>query len=80
MKKILVIMATTLGIASGMHAQNSDAEKKAAEIVSKMTLAEKIGQMAQISIDMVCKGQDTPPTSTLEVDADKLREAIVGYH
>jgi len=80
MKKILVIMATTLGIASGMHAQNSDAEKKAAEIVSKMTLAEKIGQMAQISIDMVCKGLDTPPTSTLEVDADKLREAIVEYH
>ncbi|MDR3188167.1 MAG: glycoside hydrolase family 3 C-terminal domain-containing protein [Prevotellaceae bacterium] len=45
-----------------------------------MTLEEKIGQMAQISIDMLCKGEDTPPTSTLQLDMDKLREAVVSYH
>lgn len=74
-------MATTLGIVSGAHAQdNNEINKKAAEIVSKMTLAEKVGQTAQISIDLVTKGQDTPPTSTLEVDLEKLREAIVKYH
>jgi beta-glucosidase len=80
MKKILIIMSTTLGIVSGIYAQKNDTEKKAAGIVSEMTLAEKIGQMAQISIDIVCKGQDTPPTSTLEIDMDKLREAVVKYH
>lgn len=74
-------MATVLGVASGLNAQNNnEINKKAAEIVSKMTLAEKVGQTAQISIDLVCKGTDTPPTSTLEIDIDKLREAIVEYH
>lgn len=74
-------MAITLGMASGLQAQsNSEINRKAAEMVFKMTLAEKIGQMAQISIDVVTKGQDTPPTSTLQIDVDKLREAIVEYH
>ncbi|MDR1417050.1 MAG: glycoside hydrolase family 3 C-terminal domain-containing protein [Prevotellaceae bacterium] len=45
-----------------------------------MTLEEKIGQMAQISIDMLCTGEDTPPTSTLQLDMDKLREAVATYH
>jgi len=79
MKKILLIMATTIGLTSGLQAQD-DTDKRAAEIVSKMTLAEKIGQMAQISIDVICKGQDTPPTSTVEIDIDKLRDAVVNYH
>lgn len=74
-------MATVLGVSSGLTAQkNDEINKKAAEIVSKMTLAEKVGQTAQISIDLVIKGKDTPPTSTLEMDMDKLREAIVKYH
>lgn len=74
-------MAATLGIASGGQAQtNNDINKQAIEIVSKMTLAEKIGQMAQVSIDAVCKGEDTPPTSTLQLDMDKLRDVIVNYH
>lgn len=74
-------MAATLGIASGGQAQTkNDMNKQAIEIVSKMTLAEKIGQMAQVSIDAVCKGEDTPPTSTLQLDMDKLRDVIVNYH
>lgn len=74
-------MAATLGIASGGQAQtNNDMNKQAIEIVSKMTLSEKIGQMAQVSIDAVCKGEDTPPTSTLQLDMDKLRDVIVNYH
>ncbi|MDR3367436.1 MAG: glycoside hydrolase family 3 C-terminal domain-containing protein [Prevotellaceae bacterium] len=45
-----------------------------------MTLEEKIGQMAQISIDLLCTGEDTPPTSTLQLDMDKLRDAVVNYN
>ena len=76
----LAVLVVVLGIACGMYAQKGDAERRAAEMVSKMTLAEKIGQMSQITVDLVCKGQDTPPTSTLEIDADKVREAVVKYH
>ncbi|WP_255491339.1 glycoside hydrolase family 3 N-terminal domain-containing protein [Dysgonomonas sp. ZJ279] len=74
-------MATTLGIVSVAQAQNNkDIDKQAAQIVSQMTLAEKIGQMTQVSIDAVCKGADTPPTSTLQLDMDKLRDAVLNYH
>lgn len=81
MKKTLVIMATSIGIVAGTYAQTkTHIQNQAKEIVSKMTLAEKIGQMAQVSIDAVCKGEDTPPTSTLELDKDKLYDVIVNYH
>lgn len=82
MKKRLVLIAAILSVASsGLQAQkNADADKQAAEMVSKMTLAEKIGQMGQISIDIVTKGQDTPPTSNIEIDMGKLREALLEYH
>lgn len=81
MKKRIIILATTVGLATGVSTKNkNDMEQRAAKIVSEMTLEEKVGQMAQISIDAVCQGTDTPPTSTLEIDLDKLRDAIVNYH
>lgn len=73
-------MTATVSMIAGSQAQNKNVEKRAAEIVAEMTLPEKVGQMAQISIDAVCKGEDSPPTSTLQVDLDKLRDAIVNYH
>lgn len=79
MKKIL-IMALTAGMTVAGNAQTGNINKKAEEIVGNMTLEEKVGQMAQVSIDAVCKGEDTPPTSTIELDIEKLREVIVKYH
>ncbi|MDR2854149.1 MAG: beta-glucosidase, partial [Prevotellaceae bacterium] len=76
MKNTLLITATTMIFLTGVQAQN----KSAKEIVAQMTLAEKVGQMAQISIDVITQGEDTPPTSTLKIDTEKLREAVVEYH
>ncbi|MDR0798987.1 MAG: glycoside hydrolase family 3 C-terminal domain-containing protein [Dysgonamonadaceae bacterium] len=76
MKTSIIITAVAFGTIAGMQAQTRTAK----EIVAQMTLAEKIGQMAQIAIDEVCQGEDTPPTSTLRVNPEKLREAIVDYH
>ncbi|KAA6317257.1 Beta-glucosidase, partial [termite gut metagenome] len=75
MKKKLVIAAAAM-CAVGVQAQN----KKAEDIVAQMTLAEKVGQMAQIAIDQLLQGEDTPPTGTLQINPAKLREAIVEYH
>jgi len=81
MKKSILIMASTVAMAGGISAQNkTDIQNKAKEIVNNMTLAEKVGQMAQISIDAVCQGEDTPPTSTMQLDMEKLRDAVVNYH
>lgn len=64
-----------------LPAQNgTDAEKEARAVVAKMTLAEKIGQMAQVNIDAFCKGEDTPQGATPELDLGKLREAVVKFH
>lgn len=74
-------MATSIGLVAGVHAQTkAEIEKRAHEIVAKMTLAEKIGQMSQVSIDAVCKGEDTPQGSTVALDKDKLYDVIVNYH
>lgn len=78
MKKIFLFI-TAIGIVLGGNAQTSN-QQRAEELVAKMTLEEKIGQMAQISIDLIMSGEDTPPTSTLQIDTEKLRDAVVKYH
>jgi beta-glucosidase len=78
--KHIVVTACAASLALATQAQQQ-VEQRAAATVAQMTLAEKVGQMAQISIDMVCKGEDTPPTgSTLELDEAKLRDAVLTYH
>ncbi|GHT47727.1 glycosyl hydrolase [Bacteroidia bacterium] len=76
MKKGLWIAAIAVIFVTGVQARN----KRAEEIVSQMTLAEKVGQMSQIAIDGLLQGRDTPPVSTLQIDPAKVREAIVDYH
>lgn len=81
MRKIHILIASVLFVVAEAKAQsNLSAEQRASAIVAKMTLAEKIGQMTQVNIDGLCKGKDTPPTSTLDIDLDKLRDAIINYH
>ena len=78
MKRIFLTIII-VGMVWGVKAQR-DNRQRAAELVSKMTLEEKIGQMAQISIDVIMRGKDTPLPSTLQIDTEKLREAVVKYH
>lgn len=56
-----------------------DLEKKVEELLSKMTLEEKIGQMTQVAIDVV-----SVPNQTIggyhKLDPEKLRTAILKYH
>ncbi|NLI64224.1 MAG: beta-glucosidase [Bacteroidales bacterium] len=80
-KNILIVMAIFVNInIMGQNLYTKDIKEKAEAIVSDMTLEEKIGQMAQVSIDAVCKGEDTPPKSTLTLDVNKLRDVLVNYH
>ena len=54
-------------------------DKKVKEILSKMTLEEKVGQMTQVTIQAVSKQHGTA-TQKFEIDPAKLKEAIVKYH
>src|SRR6185503_276759 len=44
-------------------------------LLKQMTLAEKVGQMTQLTIDMVTTGDD----QEVKIDDAKLRKAVVEY-
>ena len=53
--------------------QNTDAAVEA--LLSKMSVEEKVGQMTQVTIDLILKDN-----STTEIDQKKLEEAILNKH
>ena len=44
-------------------------------LVAKMTLEEKVGQMTQLEIGLITKGQG----DNIQIDPDKLEKAVVKY-
>lgn len=57
----------------------TEIDKKVENLLSKMTLPEKVGQMTQITLQIVSKTEGKVDQK-YEVDAKKLREAIRKYH
>ena len=58
--------------------QPSAIDKKVENLLSKMTLSEKVGQMTQITLETVSKKKKI--NQKYKVDPQKLREAITKYH
>jgi beta-glucosidase len=52
-----------------------DNSQKIEALLKRMTLEEKVGQMTQLTIGMISKGQD----QNIQIDPDKLEKAIVRY-
>ncbi len=53
-------------------------ESKANTLLQKMTLEEKVGQMAQITLDVL--GNEVQPGQAFRLDTNKLKDAIVNYN
>lgn len=65
---------------SNTNPQNKiNIEKRVKDLLSKMTLEEKVGQMTQITLQVVSKKQGTKDQHH-EIDDAKLEEAITKYH
>ncbi|MEM6397281.1 MAG: glycoside hydrolase family 3 N-terminal domain-containing protein [Bacteroidota bacterium] len=47
--------------------------------LSRLTLKQKIGQMTQITADLVCSGLPNKPQDPFEVNRDSLKRALVDY-
>ncbi|MBE0651045.1 MAG: glycoside hydrolase family 3 C-terminal domain-containing protein [Bacteroidales bacterium] len=60
--------------------QSSSIDKKVDQILSKMTLEEKVGQMTQITLAVISKGSVMNPSMPQEIDPSKLQEAVLKYH
>lgn len=57
-----------------------DTESKVDALLEKMTLEEKVGQMAQVTLDVITRGKDEYVSDEpLQLDPDLVRKAIVTY-
>jgi beta-glucosidase len=81
MIRLFVGVLSMFFLTSNSFSQQSEKEinKKVNELLSKMTLEEKVGQMTQVTIQVVSAVQGTA-TQQHKLDPEKLEEAIVKYH
>ena len=77
MKKLFLLLCICSGL-SAFAAPKGNIDQKVDQLLSKMTLEEKVGQMTQISLDVVSKDVETSPVHIF--DPEKLNEAIVKHH
>ena len=80
LKRILCVFAISISSITILPAQ-VDVDKKAEDILSKMTLEEKVGQMGQITLDVIGNGNDVFTSNVpFEINKDRLDKAINKYH
>lgn len=79
MKKLSVILMIILatGIFAG-NDKNKQTEKKINDLLAKMTLEEKIGQMTQVTLEVVIKERKNEKDPAVP-EVSKLRDAILKY-
>jgi beta-glucosidase len=80
MRKVLLLLITASLCAPGVYAQTkpaeSDIDKKVDALIAQMTLEEKVGQMTEVTSDVV----STTKNGVHEIDPEKIKEAILKYH
>ncbi|MEO0405403.1 MAG: hypothetical protein AAF193_11080, partial [Bacteroidota bacterium] len=81
MKQVLLIIlaiSMTFGCGtastpnSGTEPSKSSSNQMVDDLLAKMTLEEKIGQMTQLTLDMICVGAPYALEEPHRVDEDKL--------
>jgi beta-glucosidase len=79
LKKLFACLLLLMLVCIGAFAQkmNPGIESKVTQLLKKMTLEEKVGQMAQVAIDVV--GKVDYSKQTFAVDPDKLNDVVVNY-
>ena len=68
--RLTLTILTAVGCSS-ISPEKSELDIKVEQLLSKLSLEEKVGQMTQVAVDLVLKEE-----STTEIDADKLKIAI----
>lgn len=88
MKKTALLLLASLFLACQNNieeASNSKEESnafdpKVKELISKMTIAEKAGQMTQLNIDVLMVGEVFNLSEPHRFEAEKLKKAIIDYN
>lgn len=81
-QRFCAILLTLLFVISSCSHQKVDLlDKKVENILSEMTIEEKVGQMAQITLDVVGNGVNRLSSKEpFAIDTARIRKAIVQYH
>ncbi len=79
LQALLLVLATTAVGAGELGARRTGVSPSVAALLGQMTLEEKVGQMTQISLEVVCKGYPSVQ-EPLEIDMASLRRALLDYH
>ncbi len=79
--KRFILLFTAIIFVSSINAQlnDKDLEKKVNDLLQKMTIEEKVGQMTQISLEFVTKPRKSNHDDA-ELDIKKVKEAVLKYH
>ncbi|HDP67619.1 MAG TPA: beta-glucosidase [Candidatus Marinimicrobia bacterium] len=75
----VISLGLLIALSSCQVRQENTIDAKVKQLLAQMTLEEKIGQMTQISIQVVSKTRGTVDQKH-EIDHEKLVEAITKYH
>jgi beta-glucosidase len=73
------LMMFLLSVSNPAKSQTKSLDEKVTDLLSRMTLEEKIGQMTQVSLEVVAK-DGLKPEDRVELDMEKLSQAILKYH
>ena len=67
--------------ATKLPKENKEIQQKVNALLKELTLEEKVGQMAQITLDVITKGPNKYASfEPVELDVDAVRDAILNYH
>ncbi|MFN5460680.1 MAG: glycoside hydrolase family 3 N-terminal domain-containing protein [Bacteroidota bacterium] len=75
----LVILFTLESSAQDKKINATNISSKVNALISKMSIEEKVGQMTQLNLDVISKGEVYNLKEPHELDEAKLRKAIVEY-
>lgn len=76
----LLVLVLSPACVQKQENDNNNNMEKVEVLLAKMSLEEKIGQMTQITLDLICNGEPYNVSQPLTINPEKLEEAIVKYH
>ena len=80
MKKLIYSLFVLFFIVSSQKSNFNEKEKFIENLISQMTLEEKVGQMTQINVTVIAKGPNRFSSSVpMEIDLNRANKALVDY-
>jgi beta-glucosidase len=82
MKNAFYLLALTIAVLfTACQSKQSEPDDRVEALLKQMTLEEKVGQMTQITLDVVGNGETVFSSDfPFELDTARLRKALVNYH